>query len=84
MTKIAFLITAAGLIALPGCNASPGEEAVGQAADNAIAEIENSADALDAAAENTTDQAVAATLENAADDAEAAAENVAEIADNAL
>jgi len=65
MKKLTIAIAATGLIALAACKPSVSEAPMENAADNAVA-VENAGDVLDATANATSNEAVAATLENAA------------------
>ena len=74
MNKITIAAVALGLSALAGCSKSP-EQAQ---ADNIEANAENAADAFDAAAGNTANEAEAEVLENVADELRDTGDNIAE------
>ena len=76
MKKLSFVLAAAGLMTLAACgsNETPAENAVEAKA----AAIENTADSLEAAADNATNESTEAALENTADNLHDAASNVGE------
>jgi len=77
MKKLSFVLAAAGLMSLAACNKpTPAENA----AENTAAALDNQADTLDAAADQTANSATAAGYENAADSLHEAADNVVDAA----
>ena len=82
MKKLA-VVTVVGMLALAACTAkTPAQQNVIDAGDNAGAMLDNSADNLDAMADNATNATTANMLENAADNAHAAADSVRDVAKN--
>lgn len=82
MKKLTLVLAAAGLMSLAACNKTPEQQNVVDAGDNAAMALENTADNLDAMADNTTNATAENALENAADNANAAADNVKDMAEN--
>jgi len=75
MKKILIVAAATGLMSLAACDNTP---AANNTAENVAAALEETADNLEAAADNATNEVVEGVLENAADAADAAADNVTE------
>ena len=81
MKKLSLVLAAAGLISLAACNKTPQQQNVIDAGDNAAAALENTADNLDAMADNASGN-TADALHNASENADAAADNVQDMASN--
>ena len=81
MKKFALILATAGLMSMAACTKSPEAQNVVDAGDNAAMALENTADNLEAMADNATGN-TAAGLENAADNADAMADNVQDKAED--
>ena len=77
MKKLSLVLVAAGLMSLAACNKPTPTE---NAAENTAAVLENQADTLDAAADQTENDATSANYANAADALQEAADNVVDAA----
>jgi hypothetical protein len=79
MRKISFALVGAAALALSACGGK-GDDSLGE---NVQENMENAADSLDAAADNTANTAEAANLENQADALRNAGDNAEEAIDKA-
>ena len=75
MKKVLIVAAATGLMSLAACGGTP---AANNTAENVAEALENTADVLEAEADNVTNGVAEAALENAADTLDNAAANVAE------